>query len=72
MVAQWPESPEVPEAFAHGGRIAPGDLAIVAGLHWLKFGVLAMITLLVAMDAKGFSKHLASNLTKYSSAREWN
>lgn len=39
---------EEPTAFAHGGRIALGDLAIVAALHWLKFGALAMATLLVA------------------------
>ncbi|MEI6862035.1 MAG: ABC transporter permease subunit [Verrucomicrobiota bacterium] len=37
-----------PEVFQHGGPVALGDLVIVCALHWLKFGVLAMITLLVA------------------------
>ncbi len=37
-----------PGAFLHGGRIGLGDIAIVCGLQWLKFGVLAMMTLLVS------------------------
>jgi ABC-type transport system involved in multi-copper enzyme maturation permease subunit len=39
---------EDPDVFAHGGRITVADVFIVAVLHWIKFGVLAMITLLVA------------------------
>lgn len=37
-----------PEAFAHGRLIHYGDVFIAGGLQWLKFGVLAAMTLLVA------------------------
>ncbi len=37
-----------PAVFAHGGQITAGDVFIVGALHWVKFGVLAMVTLLVA------------------------
>lgn len=37
-----------PDAFEHGRLIQYGDLVLLGVLQWLKFGVLAMITLLIA------------------------
>ncbi len=37
-----------PGTFLHGGRILLGEVVIVCVLQWLKFGVLAMMTLLIA------------------------